>query len=92
MAKRLYPTIPSWMLSIKFDSISKINHIKTPKLILHSHEDNVVPFSMGQKLYQNAVEPKEFLEIHGGHNEADLISNPNLRNDFKNLLKKYSLL
>jgi fermentation-respiration switch protein FrsA (DUF1100 family) len=38
-----------------------------PILIIHSRDDEVVPFSMGQKLFDAANEPKEFLEIEQMH-------------------------
>jgi len=38
-----------------------------PLLIIHSKEDNVVPIELGRKLYENANQPKEFLEIEGSH-------------------------
>ncbi len=46
------------------DSI--VNYHK-PILIIHSTEDDVVPFKMGQELYQLANEPKEFYKIDGCH-------------------------
>lgn len=44
---------------IRFDSISAVRRIKSPKLFLHAREDAVVPFELGEKLFQAAAEPKE---------------------------------
>ena len=38
-----------------------------PVLIIHSKDDTVVPFSMGQELFSNANSPKYFWEIQGEH-------------------------
>lgn len=46
-----------------------IAKIKIPKIIIHSSEDQTIPFWMGKKLYENASEPKQFWEIQGKHLE-----------------------
>jgi fermentation-respiration switch protein FrsA (DUF1100 family) len=43
-------------------------------LIIHSRDDEIVPFSHGQRLFQAASQPRQFLEIHGGHNTGFLMS------------------
>jgi fermentation-respiration switch protein FrsA (DUF1100 family) len=91
MAHRLYPMIPSFFMSIKFDSLSKISRISCPKLFLHSREDHTVPFSMGQKLYDTALVPKEFLVIYGGHNDGGFMD-PQVQKGFIKFLQTYSLL
>ena len=44
-----------------------LRSITLPKLIIHSDDDKVVPFFMGQSLYNNAAEPKAFWQVSGGH-------------------------
>jgi len=68
MGKRFYPYIPEFLFRTKFDSINKVKTIKSPKIFIHSINDEIVPFEFGQKLYKSAAEPKEFLKIIGGHN------------------------
>jgi fermentation-respiration switch protein FrsA (DUF1100 family) len=92
MAHRLYPLLPAWMMSIKFDSLSKISKIDAPKLFLHSKDDHTVPYAMGQKLYAAARDPKAFIDIYGGHNDGGFLKDPRVLNDFKNFLKGQSLL
>ncbi len=72
MAKRTVPMLPhDTLISTKFDSISKISGISVPLLVLHGDRDEVVPIELGQQLYEEANEPKEFYTIHGaGHNDA----------------------
>jgi pimeloyl-ACP methyl ester carboxylesterase len=38
-----------------------------PLLVIHSRDDTVVPFSMGQELYDLAAEPKRLMAIDGPH-------------------------
>jgi hypothetical protein len=33
--------------------------------VTHSDADSLIPFEMGQRLYQAANEPKEFYAMHG---------------------------
>jgi uncharacterized protein len=68
MIKDVYPFLPYWVFSSRFDSEAKISNIKIPKLIIHSQDDEIIPFKLGKKLYEASVEPKEFLKIQGGHN------------------------
>lgn len=74
MAKRIYPFIPSFFIASNFDSVRKIRDIRVPKLIIHSIDDEIVPFDLGQKLFEAAPSPKVFLKIRGGHNTAFLDS------------------
>ena len=70
MAKTIYPFIPSFLLGTKLDSAAKISKIAAPKLFIHSRADEIVPFRLGERLYQAAARPKEFLEVSGGHNDT----------------------
>ncbi len=68
MAHRIYPFIPSWIFASRFSSDAKIGRVAAPKLIIHSGNDEVVPFELAQKLYRAALPPKEMLRVHGSHN------------------------
>ena len=58
-AKTFYPYIPvNLLLKDKFDNKSKIKNINAPILIMHGEADQIVPFSMGKKMYEIANEPK----------------------------------
>ncbi len=47
-----------------------------PKLIAHSRSDEIVPFELGRKLYNAAADPKTFVELQGGHNDATWQTTP----------------
>lgn len=90
MIKYAYPFLPYWIFSSRFDSEAKIRHIKVPKLIIHSQDDEIVPFQLGIKLYEASSQPKELLKIHGGHNSNFFESQGALREkigDFISALK-----
>jgi len=70
MAKLVFPFLPSWIFASRLDSISKIKSVTIPKLMIHSINDEIIPFKLGKKLFEEAPLPKEFLEVHGGHNSC----------------------
>jgi len=71
MARRmsfLYRRPLVWFRS-NFNSIEKIAKINVPVLIVHSKEDEMIPYQMSQALYEKAPEPKKLLLFEkGGHN------------------------
>lgn len=73
MAKVIYPFIPRIFLSVKLDNASKMQKISCPKLIIHSEDDEIVPYSLGRKLFEISAEPKIFLDIEGGHNDGHIV-------------------
>jgi alpha-beta hydrolase superfamily lysophospholipase len=58
----LHPRIPE-----SFDILEHITGVEEPKLIMHSVEDEVVPYLAGQMVYDAAAPPKTFFEMEGGH-------------------------
>jgi uncharacterized protein len=70
MARLAFPLIPYVIFSSRFDNLAKIGDIECPKLIIHSIDDEIVPFSQGEMLFEAASEPKKFLRLRGGHNTA----------------------
>jgi len=67
--KPLSPFLPS-----NYDNLGKIAQIRTAKLIVHGDQDEIVPFAMGQRLFDGAQEPKEFYPIRGaGHNDTYVV-------------------
>jgi len=59
--KDKYPYLPvKLLLKDKYESDQKIKNIKSPVLIMHGKVDNIVPFHMGEKMYELANEPKYY--------------------------------
>jgi len=92
MAHIHYPFVPSFFLSLKFDSINKVKALSVPKLFIHSPDDEVVPYWVGQKLFEAAGGPKEFLKIHGGHNDGSITVDPPAAGEFIRILKSRGLI
>lgn len=74
MGRELYPLLPVWMaFKTRYDSISKINKIRCPILVVHGDSDEIVPFGHGKRLYDTAIGPKEFYTIKGAHHNDTYI-------------------
>ena len=75
LASKVYPFIPVRLLSrFQYNSEENIKRIKAPVLVVHSRDDDIIPFDHGKSLFARASEPKRFLEINGLHNDGYLIS------------------
>jgi len=74
MVKIAFPFMPRFVFLSRFNSLSKIKMVICAKLIIHSKDDEIVPFYLGEKLFNAAIPPKEFLALRGSHNSAFLES------------------
>lgn len=75
MGRHYYPYLPVRLLTrIKYPAIDYLRNTHVPVLIIHSADDEIVPFAHGQALYQAANQPKQFLQINGDHNSGFYLS------------------
>jgi uncharacterized protein len=64
----LYPYLPvHWLLKDRFESISYIQEVKAPLLVLHGESDSIVPPKLGRKLFAAAPGPKVAYFIEGAN-------------------------
>jgi fermentation-respiration switch protein FrsA (DUF1100 family) len=62
------------LLPPNYNNLEKMPRIHAPKLIIHGDGDEIVPFSMGERLFASATEPKHFLRIEeAGHNDTYVV-------------------
>ena len=92
MAKTIYPFIPSFLLGTKLDSAAKVRTIAIPKLFIHSRADEIVPFRLGERLYQAAAKPKEFLELTGGHNDTPVDAQEKMAKEIIIFLRRHNVI
>ena len=75
VARHHYPWLPvSLFLSVRYDAVARLGGVHAPLLILHSTDDEIVPFSMAEELYAAAAEPKRLVRLRGGHNDCFAVS------------------
>ncbi len=73
MAAELYPIFPARLLvRHRYDALETLQDVSSPVLVVHSPDDEIVPYAHGRRLYEAAPEPKWFLELRGGHNDGFL--------------------
>ena len=70
-----------------YSALRSIKKFHKPVLIIHSTEDETVPYYMGEKLYAAANQPKSFYEIKGRHIYGPLEYSDSIANKIRNMLK-----
>lgn len=51
-------------------NVNSIKNILMPVVISHSPDDEIIPFSLGKKVFNQANQPKLFIQLEGGHNDG----------------------
>jgi uncharacterized protein len=75
LAAELYPFLPvRWLSRLDYNVQQMLPTVSCPLLVVHSRDDEIIPFRHGRALYAAANEPKQFLELSGGHNDGFLLA------------------
>jgi fermentation-respiration switch protein FrsA (DUF1100 family) len=75
IAADLYPWLPvRWISRFSYNTREYLRQVSCPVLVVHSKEDDIIPFTHGQTLYQAVDGNKDLLILHGGHNEGFWLS------------------
>ncbi len=75
MAAELYPFLPvRWLSRLDYNVQEQLPRVSCPVLVVHSRDDEIIPFRQGRALYKTANKPKQFLELRGGHNNGFLLA------------------
>ncbi|MHC4069293.1 MAG: alpha/beta hydrolase [Planctomycetota bacterium] len=75
IGRKFYPYMPvRWFARFSYETIEYIKKVHYPLMIIHSRNDDLVPFDFALELHEVANEPKELVEIFGSHNDGFLIS------------------
>jgi alpha-beta hydrolase superfamily lysophospholipase len=91
MAKEVYPFIPNGWVRTRYENLEKIAALAMPLLVIHGTEDATVPFDQGQKLFDAAPEPKQFVAIDGaGHSDNFLVGRDRYWPAWKEFLARLS--
>ncbi len=62
------------LLRFNYDTAQKIREVNCPVLVIHSKNDELIPYRLGLKVYDAAKQPKSHLVIRGGHNNGFYVS------------------
>jgi uncharacterized protein len=67
MATHFVPILPArWLMSDRFETLSKAPRIRVPTLVFHGTKDEVVPYAMGKRVSE-AVAGAKLVSVEGGH-------------------------
>jgi uncharacterized protein len=67
--------VPSWVVAnYAYDTRQYLEKVDVPVLVIHSPDDEMIPFQHGKRLYDSVKGQKVFLEIKGSHNRGFLDS------------------
>jgi uncharacterized protein len=71
LGAELYPFLPVRLLArIRYPTLARMPRITAPVLVVHSRNDEIIPYQHGRRIWEAARGPKEFLELSGGHNDG----------------------
>lgn len=71
IAARSYWWLPVRLLmKDQFRSVDHVGAIGAPLLVQHGDADRIVPFELGRRLFDAALEPKRFVVLPGGGHDA----------------------
>jgi len=62
----------SWLSSYRFPASEWLADVTVPTLVIHGERDSVIPFRLGQRLFESVRGPRRFVAISGGdHNDPE---------------------
>ena len=74
IAQDLYPWLPvRWLSRLSHATRDYVRDVRCPILIIHSRDDEIIPFRHGEAIFASANEPRTLLAIRGTHNDAFLL-------------------
>jgi uncharacterized protein len=89
VAREVYWFLPGVSVLVRshFNTRAKLQQIRAPILVVHCTDDPVIPFRLGQEVYNTARSPKDFLAINGScHEESSLLAPTQYRSALKKFL------
>jgi hypothetical protein len=75
IGRQLYPFLPVRLITrLRYPVAEYASRLECPVLVVHSRDDEIIPFEMGQSIYEAVKQRKSFLELRGDHNNGFFIS------------------
>jgi fermentation-respiration switch protein FrsA (DUF1100 family) len=87
LAREIYPWLPvRWLSRLRHATVDYVRHVQSPVLVIHSVDDEIIPFHHGEEILAAAPEPRSFLELRGSHNEAFMLDESRYLNSLSEFL------
>ena len=75
VAAEIYWWLPvRWLTRFDYATRDYVAQGQGPVLVVHSPEDEIIPYRHGEAIFTAAHAPKEMLRLRGGHNDGFLLS------------------
>jgi uncharacterized protein len=92
LASKIHWYLPVRLLArFRYPTAEYVAHVSVPVLVIHSFQDEIVPFWHAEQIFGRAQEPKQLLRIVGDHNSAFSTSGPKLREGIRSFLTMHSI-
>jgi fermentation-respiration switch protein FrsA (DUF1100 family) len=66
-----YPWLPVRLFSrFNYNTVEAVKQVTCSVLVIHSSDDEIIPYKFGQEIFAAANEPKQFADLKGTHNEG----------------------
>jgi pimeloyl-ACP methyl ester carboxylesterase len=93
LARTLYGFLPVRLLArFRYPTAAYVAQVRVPTLVVHSRDDEMIPFPHGEELRRRASGPAQLLEIFGDHNAAFMLSGPKLTQGMRSFLEAHGIL
>ena len=80
LGAELYWWLPVRLLArLEFNTADHISRTNLPTLVIHSPDDEIIPYAHGRRLHEAAGQDAAFLEIRGSHNIGFLTTGDHYR-------------
>ena len=77
----------SLLITQRLAAVEKVARIGSPLLVVHGSDDQLIPTTLGKKLYDAAAEPKQFVLVKGGsHHNTNQVGQPQYREALAQLM------
>ena len=79
------------LMRYEFKTAEMIKQVTSPVLVIHSPDDEIMPYQLGEKVFESANQPKQFMRLKGDHNFGFTISQPEYEKGLKDWITKLNL-
>ena len=87
IASELYPWLPvRWLSRMRHATADYVTGVRRPVLVIHSRDDEIIPYHHGERIFGAANEPRTLLTIRGSHNDAWIRDESNYINGLRSFL------
>lgn len=71
LAGQLYPWLPGrWLARLKLDTRGALARVRCPVLVIHSREDEIIPYTHAEALAAAATTGNSLVPLRGSHNDG----------------------